>query len=99
MGNQKDLFDGTDTGVAEATKPKEGTTLTTPPERSVPARPQGGQGNGGNLPPHFAPMSAEFGDALPLGRYASLQYLQYAVSTVKDRALPRGGDGEKPVQG
>ncbi|HEY9381425.1 MAG TPA: DNA gyrase subunit A, partial [Burkholderiales bacterium] len=44
-------------------------------------------------------MSGELGDSLPLGRYAALQYLQYAVSTVKDRALPRVGDGQKPVQG
>ena len=44
-------------------------------------------------------MQGEFGDALPLGRYASLQYLQYAIATVKDRALPRVGDGQKPVQG
>jgi topoisomerase-4 subunit A len=43
-------------------------------------------------------MSGEFGDALPIGRYASLQYLQYAIATVKDRALPRVGDGQKPVQ-
>ncbi len=57
-----------------------------------------GGGGGGSLPPHFAPMSGEFGDNLPLGRYAALQYLQYAVSTVKDRALPRVGDGQKPVQ-
>jgi topoisomerase IV subunit A len=56
-------------------------------------------GGGGTLPPHFAPMSGEFGDALPLGRYASTQYLQYAIATVKDRALPRVGDGQKPVQG
>ncbi|MCU0898783.1 MAG: DNA topoisomerase IV subunit A, partial [Burkholderiales bacterium] len=44
-------------------------------------------------------MQGEFGEALPLGRYASLQYLQYAIATVKDRALPRVGDGQKPVQG
>ncbi|HEX4985969.1 MAG TPA: DNA topoisomerase IV subunit A [Burkholderiales bacterium] len=44
-------------------------------------------------------MSGEFGDALPLGKYASTQYLQYAIATVKDRALPRVGDGQKPVQG
>ena len=31
--------------------------------------------------------------------YASTQYLQYAIATVKDRALPRVGDGQKPVQG
>ncbi|MBX9630455.1 MAG: DNA topoisomerase IV subunit A [Burkholderiales bacterium] len=43
-------------------------------------------------------MEGEFGDALPIGRYASLQYLQYAIATVKDRALPRVGDGQKPVQ-
>ena len=35
---------------------------------------------------------------MPLGRYASTQYLQYAIATVKDRALPRIGDGQKPVQ-
>ncbi len=64
----------------------------------APERPGGG-GGGGKLPPHFAPMQGEFGDALPLGRYASLQYLQYAIATVKDRALPRVGDGQKPVQG
>lgn len=34
----------------------------------------------------------------PLGRYASTQYLQYAIATVKDRALPRVADGQKPVQ-
>ena len=56
------------------------------------------QGGGGGLPPYFAPMSGEFGDALPIGRYASSQYLQYAIATVKDRALPRVGDGQKPVQ-
>ncbi|HEU5282195.1 MAG TPA: DNA gyrase subunit A, partial [Burkholderiales bacterium] len=44
-------------------------------------------------------MAGEYGDALPLGRYASTQYLQYAIATVKDRALPRVGDGQKPVQG
>ena len=53
---------------------------------------------GGGLPPYFAPLSGEFGDALPIGRYASSQYLQYAIATVKDRALPRVGDGQKPVQ-
>ncbi|MEX0958532.1 MAG: DNA topoisomerase IV subunit A [Burkholderiales bacterium] len=43
-------------------------------------------------------MSGEPGDSLPLGKYASLQYLQYAIATVKDRALPRVADGQKPVQ-
>ncbi|HVY07167.1 MAG TPA: DNA topoisomerase IV subunit A [Burkholderiales bacterium] len=44
-------------------------------------------------------MSGEMGETLPLGKYASTQYLQYAIATVKDRALPRVGDGQKPVQG
>lgn len=57
-----------------------------------------GSGGGGEPPARFAPMSGEFGDALPLGRYASTQYLQYAIATVKDRALPRVTDGQKPVQ-
>ncbi|OGA36325.1 MAG: DNA topoisomerase IV subunit A, partial [Betaproteobacteria bacterium RIFCSPLOWO2_12_FULL_64_23] len=43
-------------------------------------------------------LAGEFGDTLPLAKYAALQYLQYAVSTVKDRALPRVADGQKPVQ-
>jgi len=98
MGSQKDLFNGSEAGVAEAAEPKMGAAVRAPSDRSAPPRAQGGQGNGGTLPPHFAPMSTEFGDTLPLGRYASLQYLQYAVSTVKDRALPRVGDGQKPVQ-
>ena len=59
----------------------------------------GNGGNGGRLPPHFAPLAGDLGDSLPLGRYASTQYLQYAIATVKDRALPRVGDGQKPVQG
>ena len=92
MGTQKDLFDGIGAGVAE---PSEAPVSAV---ASLPAKPAGGGDGGGTLPPHFAPMAAEYGDALPLGRYAALQYLQYAVSTVKDRALPRVGDGQKPVQ-
>ncbi|HUU73422.1 MAG TPA: DNA topoisomerase IV subunit A [Burkholderiales bacterium] len=57
-----------------------------------------GGGKGGGLPPYFAPLTGGFDDTLPLGRYASTQYLQYAIATVKDRALPRIGDGQKPVQ-
>jgi len=86
--NTGDLFGG-DTGVIEREKK---------PSRKPPAEEEGG-GAGGGVPPHFAPMQGEFGDALPLGRYASTQYLQYAIATVKDRALPRVGDGQKPVQG
>tara|TARA_E500000331_G_scaffold358465_1_gene425498 strand:- start:10078 stop:12483 length:2406 start_codon:yes stop_codon:yes gene_type:complete len=51
------------------------------------------------LPEYFAPLQhLDFADAIPLGRYASTQYLQYAIATVKDRALPRLADGQKPVQ-
>lgn len=85
--DQPDLFG--DTTVAENDKPMD------KPQASKPA---GAGGEGGRLPPHFAPMSGEQGDALPIGRYASTQYLQYAIATVKDRALPRVGDGQKPVQ-
>jgi topoisomerase-4 subunit A len=88
MADQKDLFGEGDAAVAD----RKMKTKDTPPP------PTGGAG-GGNLPPHFAPMAGEFGDALPLGKYASTQYLQYAIATVKDRALPRVGDGQKPVQG
>jgi topoisomerase-4 subunit A len=92
MEDQRDLFDeaGGDTAVAPP-----------PPKNEAPQAPRapaGGGGGDGKLPPHFAPMEGEFGDALPIGRYASLQYLQYAIATVKDRALPRVGDGQKPVQ-
>src|SRR4051812_19329848 len=82
MGNQKDL----DLFGAEAAPktPEKPTALT------------GGGGSG--QPPSFAPMTGEYGDSLPLGRYASTQYLQYAIATVKDRALPRVSDGQKPVQ-
>src|SRR6185369_12924343 len=85
MSDQKDLFGNGDAAVAE--KKKESLFAKAPPG-----------GDGGGLPPHFAPMSGELGDSLPLGRYASTQYLQYAIATVKDRALPRVADGQKPVQ-
>ena len=85
--DQPDLFG--DANVAEKDKPA---------DKPQAAKPAGG-GEGGRLPPHFAPMSGDLGDTLPIGRYASTQYLQYAIATVKDRALPRVGDGQKPVQG
>jgi len=87
--NQPDLFGNEGTAVAE----KEDNPASKPVTRA-----QSG-GGGGGLPPYFAPLAGEYGDALPLGRYASTQYLQYAIATVKDRALPRVGDGQKPVQG
>ena len=88
--NQRDLFESNgETAVAEKDKKR----------AKAESAPAAGGGNGGRLPPHFAPMAGEYGDALPLGRYASTQYLQYAIATVKDRALPRVGDGQKPVQG
>jgi topoisomerase-4 subunit A len=82
MPEQKDLFAEGDGAVADL----------------KPGRKAEQGGGGGALPPYFAPMSGDFGDALPIGRYASSQYLQYAIATVKDRALPRVGDGQKPVQ-
>jgi len=96
MGNQKDLFDGLEASVAEAQKAA--TDASVSAGETLPEKPQTGGNGAGGLPPHFAPMPAEYGDTLPLGRYAASQYLQYAVSTVKDRALPRVGDGQKPVQ-
>ena len=83
MGNQEDMF-GDAAGEKTKDKPK--------------SRPKTAGGGGGGLPPYFAPISGAFEDSLPLGRYASTQYLQYAIATVKDRALPRVGDGQKPVQ-
>src|SRR4029077_10580714 len=61
--------------------------------------PAAGGGNGGGVPPRFAPMEGEDGATLALGQNASTQYLPYSIATVKDRALPRVGDGQKPVQG
>ncbi len=90
--HQLDLFEGGGT-VTEDKGRKE--ALPPPP----PAPPSAADGGAGGLPPHYAPMNGAFGDALPIGRYASTQYLQYAIATVKDRALPRVGDGQKPVQG
>jgi topoisomerase-4 subunit A len=95
-----DLFDsagGGDTAVAERERPA--AKSVEPAKPRPPAAPAAAGGGNGNLPPHFAPISGAFGDALPLGRYASTQYLQYAIATVKDRALPRVTDGQKPVQG
>ncbi|MBI1397287.1 MAG: DNA topoisomerase IV subunit A [Betaproteobacteria bacterium] len=103
MSDQRDLFDES---TAAASVAEAGTTAPAADAASSPpavaneggkAVATGGAGGGG-LPPHFAPMAPEFDDALPIGRYASLQYLQYAIATVKDRALPRVGDGQKPVQ-
>ncbi len=86
MSDQPDLFGNGETSVSGKKKKMK---KETPPLN----------GAGGGLPPHFAPISGDFGDSLPLGKYASTQYLQYAIATVKDRALPRVGDGQKPVQG
>ena len=90
--NTGDLFGADDGATAVVEREKK-------PASKIPVKPNPGGGAGGTLPPHFAPMSGEFGDALPIGQYASTQYLQYAIATVKDRALPRVGDGQKPVQG
>ena len=84
MGNQNDLFDGLD-AAGKAVKAAKGAK-------------QASGGSAGGLPPPFAPLAGESGDSLPLGGYAQTQYLQYAIATVKDRALPRVGDGQKPVQ-
>ena len=104
MGNQNDLFEGLAMTAAEnvlkpvaaaSAAPAAGADRSEGAGSSAPA---GGKGGGNGEPPDFAPLSGEFGDTLPLAKYAALQYLQYAVSTVKDRALPRVADGQKPVQ-
>ncbi len=96
MTNQNDLFGQDDPAGSAAAAAV--TTLTSAVPSAVPAVIESAGGGSGRLPPYFAPLQGEQGDALPLGRYAALQYLQYAISTVKDRALPRVGDGQKPVQ-
>ena len=107
MGNQNDLFEGLAMTAAEdALKPamavsgspaSENGTGKSDGDKSA-APPIANNGGSGGEPPDFSPLSGEFGDTLPLAKYAALQYLQYAVSTVKDRALPRVADGQKPVQ-
>jgi topoisomerase-4 subunit A len=96
MDDQKDLFEaaGGDVAVAER-KPRK---PAAPEKPAAGGEKGGGQGGGSRLPPHFAPLAGELGDTLPLGKYAASQYLQYAIATVKDRALPRVADGQKPVQ-
>ena len=106
VGNQNDLFEGLAMTAAEnALKPAIPAGGSPAPDKNdngggamPPAAQNGNAGGGGGEPPDFAPLSGEFGDTLPLAKYAALQYLQYAVSTVKDRALPRVADGQKPVQ-
>jgi len=108
MGNQNDLFEGLAMTAAEdALKPAmaaSGSVAASDDatgsagDASGVLPPAANGGAGGKEPPDFAPLAGEFGDTLPLAKYAALQYLQYAVSTVKDRALPRVADGQKPVQ-
>ncbi len=114
MGNQNDLFEGLAMTAAEdalkqATAAGESPAPGTDTEKNEaesndgdkggqPPAVTGGGAGGGKEPPDFSPLSGEFGETLPLAKYAALQYLQYAVSTVKDRALPRVADGQKPVQ-
>src|SRR5476649_1899173 len=97
MGNQNDLFEGLTKATADE-KVKTGKASGVAPAKGAGSAKAASAGGGGTLPPHFAPLSGELGDTLPLGKYAMSQYLQYAVSTVKDRALPRVADGQKPVQ-
>ena len=40
----------------------------------------------------------ESSDGLTLARYAERAYLDYAISTIRSRALPDVSDGQKPVQ-
>ena len=112
MGNQNDLFESlamtpAENGLKPAAaagggrlpdKSTEKNTDKNEDDKGAPPPATKNGGSGGGEPPDFAPLSGEFGDTLPLAKYAALQYLQYAVSTVKDRALPRVADGQKPVQ-
>src|SRR3990172_8163419 len=108
MGNQNDLFEGLAMTAADnVLKPASAKGAGAAPSgkngnndavgSTLPHAAKNGGGGGGE-PPDFAPLAGEFGNSLPLAKYAALQYLQYAVSTVKDRALPRVADGQKPVQ-
>ncbi|MGE0803644.1 MAG: DNA topoisomerase IV subunit A, partial [Lautropia sp.] len=51
-----------------------------------------------NLNPSPPDDGADADDSLTLARYAERAYLDYAISTVKSRALPDVADGQKPVQ-
>ncbi len=99
MGNQNDLFDSGDGAPGGAAKTAAPAVVAAANAAADPGGGPAGGGSGGDRPPsRFAPLTGDFGDTLPLGRYASTQYLQYAIATVKDRALPRVADGQKPVQ-
>ena len=63
-----------------------------------PRRASGKKHEESDVPSFFAPHTGTFEDVIPIGRYASTRYLQYAIATVKERALPRASDGQKPVQ-
>ncbi|MFL9610969.1 DNA topoisomerase IV subunit A [Methylobacillus sp. Pita2] len=60
---------------------------------------------GGDVVPPFIPMDelmgfgrdGEGGETANLGAYAETQYLMYAMSVVKGRAIPNVQDGQKPV--
>ena len=69
MGNQNDLFDGLNT-AAGANAAAAGKVVKQ--AKGAGERVSAG-GGGGGMPPHFAPLEGEFGDSLPLGRYASTQ--------------------------
>ncbi|MDO4904968.1 MAG: DNA topoisomerase IV subunit A [Lautropia sp.] len=45
-----------------------------------------------------AEFEDDAGDTLTLARYAERAYLDYAISTIRSRALPDVCDGQKPVQ-
>ncbi|MCX7141311.1 MAG: hypothetical protein NT123_09525, partial [Proteobacteria bacterium] len=85
MGNQNDLFEGLAMTAAEdALKPAMAASASaapdggadnagspgSPDEAAPPAAKNGG--GGGKEPPDFAPLSGEFGETLPLAKYAAL---------------------------
>ena len=77
--------------VANLPIPKESATAVGP------AMTPGGS-VGGNIV-QFSPLPPlPDGDDVPIAQYAERAYLEYAISVVKDRALPDVCDGQKPVQ-
>ena len=111
MEDQRDLFDNAaaDTAVAELEvaagapmqdeAPMKNEAPVTDATPMPPRAPLGGGGGGGTAAALRPDDRRVWRQCCRWANTHRLQYLQYAIATVKDRALPRVGDGQKPVQG
>lgn len=97
---QSELFSANDAAAEDASTvavlpalEESSAELAAPPKTAT-----GGSGATKQIP-QFSPLPPlPDGDEVPIAQYAERAYLEYAVSVVKDRALPDVADGQKPVQ-